>query len=65
LKKAKSSKPSKEEDPDEAKNKKDEMEKKKMKLIKAEYQKLKKENEELIVKVEKFETDSKTHQKEM
>jgi hypothetical protein len=41
------------------------MEKKKMKLIKAEYQKLKKENEELIVKVEKFETDSKTHQKEM
>jgi uncharacterized coiled-coil DUF342 family protein len=41
------------------------MEKKKMKLIKSEYQKLKKEYDEMIVKVEKYEADSKAHQKEI
>ena len=41
------------------------MEKKKMKLLKAEVVRMKKEIEDLSAKNEKYETDSKTHAKEI
>ena len=41
------------------------MEKKKMKLLKTEVIRLKQENGDLLAKVEKFEADSKVHDKDI